>query len=140
MPSSTSAPTVGEVVDVLLARTQEIKKVHAHVPAGLTEAQKNQMVAEAFFRTNSSDHVPERSERFDRMLRIVVVPRDPVIAEKREQLVSVLFQTLLDLHRGLTLQVAFGDSPVEFLYRREVLLQETAFQPVPVDTLDHGLE
>lgn len=80
------------------------------------------MVAEAFFCTESCDHAPERSEGFDRMLRVVVVPRDPVIAEKCEQLVSILFQTLLDLYRCLTLQVPFEDSPIKLLYRREVLL------------------
>ena len=45
--SSLSTPAVGERVDVLLARTQEVKKVHAHILAGLTKAQKNQVVAEA---------------------------------------------------------------------------------------------
>jgi hypothetical protein len=98
------------------------------------------MVAEALFCTKSSDYVPERSKRFDRMLRVVVVPRDPVIAEKREQLVSILFQTLLDLHRCLTVQVAFGDPAVKLLHRREVLLQETALEAVPIDSFDHGLE
>ena len=73
-------------MDIVLARTQEVKKVHAYVLAGLTKAQENQMVAEAFFCTKSFHHVPERSEGFDRMLRVVVVPRHPVIAEKRQHL------------------------------------------------------
>src|SRR5262249_31487879 len=138
-PSSLSAPAVGEGVDVFLARTKEIQKVYTNVFAGWTVAQKNQIVAEAFFRSDSSDDLPERREGFDRMLGIVVVPWDSVIGENREQLVSVPFQTLLDLHRSLTLQVAFGEFPIESLHRREILLQKSAFQAVPIHSIDHGL-
>jgi hypothetical protein len=58
---------------------KEIQKVHTNVLAGLTDAQENQIVAEASFCSNSSDDVPELGEGFDRMLGIVVVPRNSVI-------------------------------------------------------------
>ena len=74
------------------------------------------------------------------MLCIVVVPRDPVIVEKSEQLVSVLLQACLDFHRFLTLQVAFRDLPIESLGRREVLRQKAAFQAVSINCFHHGLE
>src|SRR5215831_5364074 len=98
-----ACPAVGEGVDVLLARTQKTQKVHANVLTGLTDAQENQILTEAFFRSNSSNDAPKRGEWFDGMLCIVVVPRDTVIFEKGEQLVSVLLQARLDFCRSLTL-------------------------------------
>jgi hypothetical protein len=95
-------------MDILLPGTQETQKVSANVLAGLTDTQENQIVTKAFLRSNSSDNVPERRKRFYRMLGIVVVPRDSIKFEKREQLALILFQALLKLRRCLTLQVAFG--------------------------------
>jgi hypothetical protein len=73
--------------------------------------------------------MPELSEGFDRMLRIVVVLRDSVIAEKRKQLVSVPFQTLLDLRRSLTPQGALGDLPKESLHGWRCFFKKRPFKP-----------
>ena len=42
------APAFREGVNVLLARTEEIQKVHAHVFAGLADAQKDQIFLNCF--------------------------------------------------------------------------------------------
>jgi hypothetical protein len=135
-----SAPAVGEGVYVLLPGTQEIQEVRANVLAGLTDAQKNQIVTKAFLRSKSSDNAPERREAFTACSALLLFQGDSVIVEKREQLVLVLFQALLELRRCLTLQVAFGYLLIEPLHRRKVLLQKAAFQAVSIDSFHHGLE
>lgn len=47
-PPPAPAPAFRKGVNVLLARTEEIQKVHAHVFAGLADAQKNQIFPNAF--------------------------------------------------------------------------------------------
>ena len=54
-----------------------------------------------------SNHVSKPRECLDRMLGIVVVPRNTVVIKKREQLVPILFEPLL----ALSLRPRFG-SPV----------------------------
>jgi hypothetical protein len=46
MPAPT--PAFREGVNVLLARTEEIQKVHAHVFAGLADAQQHQIFLKTF--------------------------------------------------------------------------------------------
>ena len=48
-PPPAPAPILRKGVNVLLARTEEIQKVHAHVFAGLADAQKNQVFLQALF-------------------------------------------------------------------------------------------
>jgi len=60
----------------------------------------------------------------------VVVPWDFIIAEKREQLVSVLFQTLLNFRCSVTLPVAFADLAIESLHKRQVLLFLFVFKEI----------
>src|SRR5436190_10101884 len=107
------AQTLRERVNVFLTGKEKIEKVHAHVFAGFADAQQNQIVANAFLRRDSCDDVPKYCERFDRMFSVIVVPWDPVKAQKCEQLVSVPFQSILQLHCCFTLQVAFRDLPIE---------------------------
>jgi hypothetical protein len=47
MPSP--PPSFREGVNILLARTEEIQKVHARVFAGLADAEENQVVAQPLF-------------------------------------------------------------------------------------------
>ena len=86
----THAPTLRERANVLFSRPEEIEEVQAHVFAGFTDAQKDKVVADAFFRSDSVDDLPERSEGFDGMLSVVVVPRYAVKAQKRKELVEIL--------------------------------------------------
>src|ERR1035441_167755 len=47
-PPPAPAPTVREGVNVLLARTEEIQKVHAHVFAGLANTQEDKVILNPF--------------------------------------------------------------------------------------------
>ena len=96
-PSPAPAPAFREGVNVLLAGTEEIQKVHAHVFAGLADAQKRQIFLHSFRRCESVNDAPQPCERLYCMLGIVVIPRNTIVFKKREQPVSVLFQPLLAL-------------------------------------------
>ena len=48
-PPPASAPTFRKGVNVLFARTEEIQKVHAHVLAGLANAEKDEVFPNRFF-------------------------------------------------------------------------------------------
>ena len=54
-PAAGAAPTLRKHMNVLLTRTQEIQKVHAHVFAGLADAQEDQVLLNAFRRGHSFD-------------------------------------------------------------------------------------
>jgi hypothetical protein len=46
-------------------------------------------------RTRSTDHFTERGEGFDRVFRVVVIPRNSVIIKKGKKLVAIPVETLL---------------------------------------------
>ena len=66
-------------VNVLLARAQEIEEVHTPVFAGLADAEKDQIVIKSVLGRRPQHHVSKCCERFDRMLRVVVVPRNSIV-------------------------------------------------------------
>jgi len=74
MGKPTPAPTLREGVNVLFSRAEEIEEVQAHVFAGFADAQEDKVVANTFFRSDSLDDLPERGERFDGVLSVIVVP------------------------------------------------------------------
>jgi hypothetical protein len=96
-PPPAPAPTFRKGVNVLLTRTEEIQKVHAHVFAGLADTQKSQVFFQALFSGGSSDYVTEPRKCFDGVFGVVVVPRNPVMAEEREEFIVVPFKPLLAL-------------------------------------------
>jgi hypothetical protein len=61
-------------VNVLFSRPEKIEEIQAHVFASFANAQKDKVVADAFFRSDSVDDLPERSEGFDGVLSVVIVP------------------------------------------------------------------
>ena len=75
MAKPRSAPTLGEGVNVLFSRPEEIEEVQAHVFAGFADAQEDKVVADTFFRSDSFDNMPEGGEGFDSVLGVVVIPR-----------------------------------------------------------------
>jgi hypothetical protein len=89
-PSSSPAATLRESVNVLFPGTEEIQKVHTHVFAGFAKAQQNQVVSDALFGGESPNDLAKRSEGFDGVLSVIVVPRYPVEAQECEELVAVL--------------------------------------------------
>src|SRR5207244_1410299 len=92
-------------------RNLEIQKAHTHVFAGFAKAQQNQVVADALFGGDSPNDLAKRSEGFDGVLSIVVVPWYPVELQEREELVSVFLQPLLELQRCFAVQGQFGNPP-----------------------------
>src|SRR6267143_3795533 len=87
-----------EGVNVLLSRPEEIEEVQAHVFAGFADAQEDKIVANTFFRSDSLDDLPERGERFDGVLSVIVVPWYTVEDQKGKELVAILLQPFLDLY------------------------------------------
>lgn len=84
-PPPAPAPAFREGVNVFLARTEEIQKVHAHVFAGLADAQENQVFPDAFLGGRAFNDIPEFGKRLDGVFSIVVVPRNAVMLKKREK-------------------------------------------------------
>jgi len=134
------APTLRESADVLFPGTEEIQKAHTHVFAGFAKAQQNQVVADALFGGDSPNDLAKRSEGFDGVLGIVVVPWYPVEVQEREELVSVLLQPLLELQRCFAVQGQFGNPPIKSIHSHQVLPQKAALQTVPINAFDHWLE
>ena len=83
-PPPAPAPAIREGGNVLLARTEVIQKVHAHVFAGLADAQQRQVFFQALFSGGASDHIAEPRKCFNGVFGVVVVPGDPIITEECE--------------------------------------------------------
>ncbi|MGO8736024.1 MAG: hypothetical protein ACLQVM_24885 [Terriglobia bacterium] len=73
---------LGKGLDVLLPGPEEIQKVHPGVLAGLAKAQQNQVVSEALLGGDSPNNLAKGGESFDGVFGVIVVPRDPVEAQK----------------------------------------------------------
>src|SRR5947208_5934377 len=100
-PPPARAPAFREGVNVLFSGTEEIQKVHAHVFAGFANGKQDQIFLNAFHRGQSPDDIPYCAESLDGVFGIVVVPRNAVVTEECEQLVTVLLKALLALDRRL---------------------------------------
>ena len=79
-PVCSPAPTFREGIDVLYPKTEEIQKVHAHVLAGFTDAEENQVVAHPLLRGYPIDDVAEHGKWFDCVLCVIVIPRHSVVS------------------------------------------------------------
>src|SRR5207244_2695887 len=135
------APTLRETADVLFPGTEEIQKAHTHVFAGFAKAQQNQVVADALFGGDCRNDLAKRSDGFDCLLSIFVVPWYPVELQEREELVSVFLQPLLELQRCFAVQGQFGNPPIKSIHSHQVLPQKAALQTVtPINAFDHWLE
>jgi hypothetical protein len=78
-------------MNIQLSRTEKIQKFHAHAFAGLAKAQQNQVFANALFSCETAYDMASRCKWFNGMLRVIVVPWNPVKTQISEQLVSVFF-------------------------------------------------
>jgi hypothetical protein len=70
----------GERAHVFFAGAQKIQKVQTRVFACLTDTQENQVLFNPLGRRETLDRFAESRKGFDRMLGIVVVPGDSVMA------------------------------------------------------------
>ena len=65
--------------DVCFARTEKIQKVQAGVFARLAHTQQDEVFFNSLRRGKTFDGTAEPSERFDRVLGVVVVPRNTIV-------------------------------------------------------------
>jgi hypothetical protein len=114
------------------SRPKEIKKTDPSAPQGLLQGQQNAILGRPLRRARNH-HVAQASERANRVLGVVVVPRHVVVVQKREEPVPVLFDPLLpraaDLGRALQ-----GGYVIEKPFGRLLVFPEMSFsQAVCVD-------
>jgi hypothetical protein len=79
-----------EAGNIRFARTEKLQKVHARLFARLANTQKDEVFFNPFRRRETLDHTAEPGKCFDRVLGVVVIPRDAIVAQKGEQLVAIL--------------------------------------------------
>ena len=89
-------------VNVFLARAQEIEEVHTPVFAGLADAEQDQISLDTIFCRDAVEYMAKFGERFDRVFSVVVVPRNPIVIEKREEVLAMLFETRPEFHGYFT--------------------------------------
>jgi hypothetical protein len=82
-----AAPTFREGMNVLLARTKEIQKYHIVSFAGFVNAQQNEIFGNAILGGRTANGLPQKHKSLDCMLRIIVVPRNPIVIKEGEKLV-----------------------------------------------------
>jgi len=109
MPSPASAFCEG--VNVLLARTEKIQKVHTRVFAGLADAEEDQVFLNAFRCGQPFNDASEPCESLDCVFSVVVIPRDAIVVEKCEKFVAVFFKTMFALRRWLSLALILSQLP-----------------------------
>jgi hypothetical protein len=77
-----------------LSGSEEIKKAHTSAFTCLRNAQQDKVVPDAVHRAFAFDAPAKPYKCLDRVLSIVVVPRDSVVIEKCEKLARVALETL----------------------------------------------
>jgi len=127
-------------VNVLFTRTEEIQKVHAHVFACLAYAQENQVFPDALLGGRAFNYVPEFGERFDSVFGVVVVPRNAVEVQKREQFVPVLLETITAGQGCRTFVFGSNHLTIEAVHCDNVLSQEVLLQTMTVNVLHDDLQ
>jgi hypothetical protein len=127
-------------VNVLFSRPEKIEEIQAHVFASFANAQKDKVVADAFFRSDSVDDLPERSEGFDGVLSVVIVPRYAIEVQKCKELVAIPLQPFLDLDCYFALQGYVRDLPIESIDSRQMLPQKAALEAISINGFHHWLE
>src|SRR5258708_5915643 len=75
---SLPALPVGKGLNIRFAGTEEVQKVHTHVFAGLTGAQKDEVFLDSFGCGHRLNRPTWPRERLYRILRVVVVPGNTI--------------------------------------------------------------
>src|SRR4029453_651375 len=86
------------------------------------------------------DDVAERSKCFNRILRVIIIPRDTIIIEECEKLVMVLFKTLFIFDYYFTLIISTGQFFVETLNKDLMLSQEMTLQSELINCFNYGFQ
>ncbi len=85
VPSSTPLPRhLRELLNIHRTRNEKGEEPNVMQSERLTHTQQDKVLLYARLRARAADHFSEKHEPLDRMFGIVVIPRDPIIIEKRE--------------------------------------------------------
>lgn len=90
----------GEGVNVLLPRKQESPEIDSLVPAGLEQAQENEVIFQPPLAGQGRGVVTKICESPDRVLGRIVVPGHTIMFEEREESLPILQQSRSDRLRG----------------------------------------
>src|SRR6516225_5756901 len=104
-----------KLIDVCFTRTQKVQKASSLVMASLADTEKRDIVADSFFRTGPPNRPPKLGYCLDGMLRVIVIPRNAIVLQKCEKLVTILFKTSFPFRSYVRPVVPFGQSLVELL-------------------------
>ena len=113
--------------DVRFARTEKIQKVQPGVLARLANTQEDEVFFNSRRRGKTFDGTAKPSKRFDRVLGVVVVPRNTIVAQKGEQFVSLFFQPILPFRRGRAREPLLRNLFVKTGLRRPDACEGTCF-------------
>src|SRR5262245_24044707 len=83
------APRIMKLVDILLSRKEKPQEAHAPVLAGLVKRKEHQVVPQPSLAHHTVGDGPVACERLDRMLGIVVIPRDAIMPQEGEEFLTI---------------------------------------------------
>ena len=138
-PVRVSTAKLRECVNVLLTGAEEIEEVDPFEFAGFTDAEQDQILFDSLFGREALEVPSQKGKGFDRMFRVIVVPRYAVVVQKREEGVSILFQALLVSQGGLALAISARETLEKAIHVGLVSTQESRLQSKPINCLDHRL-
>jgi hypothetical protein len=102
-----------------------MKKTDASASQGLLHGQEHAILRRTFRRAGDH-HVPQASERTNRVFGIVVVPRHVIIVQKCEQPIPVLIDPLLQRRAGLG-RALHGGHVIQKPFGRPLVFPEMSF-------------
>src|ERR1700751_873056 len=86
---TTTTPRPAEQIQVPLAGSEEMEEAHAPVPAGMGKTEQGKVILKAHPLHPPGGDLPVVPELSNRVLRVVVIPRDTVVIQEREQLLPI---------------------------------------------------
>jgi len=71
------------------------------------------------------------------MLGIVVVPRNSIVFQKREKLITIPLEAIFTFQRRIALPIRFVEFAIKAFYFIQMFLQKVLFETVSVNSLNH---
>src|SRR5262249_54056132 len=82
-------PSVTEIIEIFLSGEQKPQETNASILTRLINRQKNQVIPQARLTHHTIGDSSVASKRLDRMLTIIVVPRNAVILQEGKELLTI---------------------------------------------------
>jgi len=104
-------------IDICFTRKQKVQKASSLVMASLADTEKRDIVADSFFRTGPPDRIPrpKLGPCLDGMLRVIAIPRNAILLQEGEKLVTILFKTSFPFRSYVSPIAPFAKPLVEML-------------------------